>query len=132
MNRFYLMMAEQYGKDIPWYEPGMDGLSKDDKEILKQLNAIIKKVTTLLEKFRFSEAADTIYEFVWHTVADVYIEQVKARDDKVVALSVLHHVLLMNLKLLHPFIPFVTEAIWQEMPRKYNDMLIVSKWPEAK
>ncbi len=129
MARFYQMMSQQYGKELAWYESKMKGLIKEDKEIIKKLNATIKKVDTLLEKFRFAEAADTIYHFMWDEVAAKYIESVKDRADQNVALSVLRHVLLNGLKLLHPFMPFVTEAIWTEMPKKYGDMLIVSKWP---
>jgi valyl-tRNA synthetase len=132
MSRFYLMMANELGKEIPWFEPKMKELTKEDKKIIKDLNAIIVKITNSLDKFRFAEAADTIYEFMWHNVADVYIEQVKTREDKTTALSVLRHVLLNGLKLLHPFMPFVTEAIWKEMPRQKDEMLIVSKWPEVK
>ncbi|EKD80546.1 MAG: Valine-tRNA ligase [uncultured bacterium] len=132
MARFYLMMSDELKTEIPWYEPKMKGLAMEDKVMIKELNEKIKKITTQLEKYRFSEAADTIYEFMWHSVADVYIEQVKAGEDKTVALSVLRHVLLTGLKLLHPFMPFVTEAIWREMPKKHEEMLIVSKWPEAK
>ncbi len=130
MARFFLMMQEKCGKEIPFYEPEMK-VAKEDKLMLTDLNALIVKMTSLLEKFRFSEAADTIYEFMWHRVADVYIEQVKDRQDQEMALSVLRHVLLTGLKLLHPFMPFVTEAIWAEMPRKHDDMLIVSKWPKV-
>ena len=132
MARFYLMMAEKEGKEVAWYEPKMKSLSKEDKVVVKQLNATIKKTNELLEKFRFAEAADTIYHFMWDEVAAKYIESLKDRKDKGVALSVLRHVLLNGLKLLHPFMPFVTEAIWAEMPRQKNEMLIVSKWPEVK
>ncbi|PIR98918.1 valine--tRNA ligase [Candidatus Collierbacteria bacterium CG10_big_fil_rev_8_21_14_0_10_44_9] len=136
MARFFLMMADPTSpsatlgtRKIEWYEPGMRGLQKEDKKILKELNTVVTKMTTLLEKFRFSQAADLIYEFMWHTVADIYIEQVKDRQDMEVALSVLRHVLLTGLKLLHPFMPFVTEAIWKEMPKKHDEMLMVSRWP---
>lgn len=132
MARFYQMMSEQYGQEVAWYEPGMKGLTKGDKEIIKGLNATIKQVDTLLSKFRFAEGAESIYHFMWDEVAAKYIESVKDRADKGVALSVLRHVLLNGLKLLHPFMPFVTEAIWAEMPRKHNEMLIVSKWPTVK
>lgn len=131
MSRFYLMMTETCGKEIPWYEKELK-TTVEDKAILKELAQVSKKITSLLEKFRFSEAADMIYEFMWHTVADVYIEQVKNREDKEVALSVLRHVLLTGLKLLHPFMPFVTEAIWKEMPKEDEEMLIVAEWPEFK
>jgi valyl-tRNA synthetase len=129
MARFYHMMVEKSGDEIPWYEPMMAGLQKDDKAILKGLTDTIRKTDKLLESFRFAEAADTIYHFMWDEVAAKYIESLKDREDKGVALSVLRHVLLNGLKLLHPFMPFVTEAIWSEMPRQRDEMLIVSKWP---
>lgn len=132
MARFFLMMKEKSEiKDLRFQIPVKE-LQKEDKKILKELDGVTKKMTTLLDKFRFAQATDLIYEFLWHTVADVYIEQVKAREDQDVALSVLRHVLLTGLKLLHPFMPFVTEAIWSEMPRKHDEMLMVSKWPEVK
>ena len=130
MSRFFLMEAEKVGnqKLVVGDESirEMD-LKEEDKIMLKQLDETTEKVTTLLDKFRFSEAADTIYEFLWHTVADVYIEQVKNRSDKVIALSALRHVLLTGLKLLHPFMPFVTEAVWKELNQ--NGQLIVAQWP---
>jgi len=92
---------------------------------------VIKKMTELLDKFRFAEASDLIYHFLWHEVADLYIEQIKVREDQEVALSILRHVLLTGLKLLHPFMPFVTEAIWKEL-NPDEGMLIVAKWPSAK
>lgn len=131
MNRFFLLMLEKAEIRNLKFEIPNKGLQKEDKEILKELNAVVKKMTTLLEKFRFSQAADLIYEFMWHGVADVYIEKVKEREDQGVALSVLRHVLLNGLKLLHPFMPFVTEAIWQEI-NPYAGMLIVEPWPEVK
>lgn len=132
MGRFYLLtMEEKFCKEVPWYESGMKGLTIEDKKILKRLNETIEKITTLLEKFRFSEAADTIYHFMWHEVADVYVEQVKEHTDLRVSLSVLRHVIINGLKLLHPFMPFVTEAVWRELPKKNKETLIVSKWPEV-
>lgn len=131
MARFYHMMSEKYGKEVGWYEPGMKGLIKSDEEILEKLNKTIASVDELLTKFRFAEAGETIYHFMWDEVAAKYLEEVKSREDLGVALSVLRHVMLTGLKLLHPFMPFVTEAIWKEMPRKHEEMLIVSKWPQT-
>jgi valyl-tRNA synthetase len=130
MARFFVIMSEK--TDIkPLNQLTIKSLSNDeDKKILKELNGVVKKMTTLLKKFRFSEAADLIYHFLWHTVADVYIEQVKDRADQEVALSVLQHVLFTGLKLLHPFMPFVTEAIWKELNPE-GGMLIVAEWPEV-
>jgi len=132
MARFYLMMSEQNGKEIPWYESDMKGLLASDKEILAQLDTTIKTVDSLLSKFRFAEAGETIYHFMWDEVAAKYLEEVKGREDQGIALAVLRHIILTGLKLLHPFMPFVTEAIWAEMPRKHDEMLIVSGWPMVK
>lgn len=136
MARFYHMMADPTSPKaslgvgtIKWYEAGMEGLTESDKEIVKKLNETTMSVDKLLGEFRFAEAGETIYHFMWDEVAAKYLEEVKSREDMEVALSVLSHVLLNGLKLLHPFMPFVTEAIWSEMPRQKNEMLIVSKWP---
>ncbi len=129
MARFYHMMAEKTDGEIAWYEPVMSGLSESDMAIVAKLNETITSVDDLLSKFRFGEAGDSIYHFMWDEVAAKYLEEVKSREDMPVSLSVLRHVILTGLKLLHPFMPFVTEAIWSEMPRKKNEMLIVTKWP---
>ena len=84
----------------------------------------------LLSKFRFAEAADSIYHFMWDEVAAKYLEEIKSREDLGVALCVLRHIILTGLKLLHPFMPFVTEAIWKEI-NPDDGMLIVAEWPKA-
>ena len=99
--------------------------NEDDRLILNDLNKLIKDVDRLLEKFRFAEAGEKIYEFVWHKFADVYIE--KYKNSKTQNFQTLNHVLVTSLKLLHPFMPFVTEAIWQEM--KFDGQLITASWP---
>lgn len=132
MARFYHMMAEKFGQEIAWHSTEMTGLTERDNEIVKMLNETITSVDKLLGEFRFAEAGDTIYHFMWDVVAAKYLEEVKTREDLGVALSVLRHVILTGLKLLHPFMPFVTEAIWKEMPKKQDDMLIVSRWPKVK
>jgi len=132
MARFYLMMSEQYKKEIVWYEPIMPGLTESDKEILEKLKTTITTVDELLSKFRFAEAGDTIYHYMWDELAAIYLEEVKSREDLGVALPVLREIILTGLKLLHPFMPFVTEAVWKEMPKQNEEMLIVAKWPEVK
>lgn len=138
MGRFMTFMLEKHesdtGKKIDFYDDSKKILLKsEDKKILKELNKTIKKVNTSLEKYRFADAADAIYHFTWHEVADSYIESVKNREDKAIALSILRHVYLNCLKLLHPFMPFVTEAIWQELAplRKKKGLLISSTWPKS-
>ena len=148
-------------QDLPSFSKKLKGLTKEDKAIVRKLEQIIKKIDTNLEGFRFAQAGETIYQFVWHDLADQYLELSKPRlqhptpgvgsgngglpdpvrlksesdrgvgvmDDKVVVLSVLRHILITSLKLLHPFMPFVTEEIWQKIPREDNEPLIVSRWP---
>jgi len=77
-----------------------------------------------------ADAAEAIYQFMWHELADKYIELVKNREDKDVALSVLHYVYLISLKLLHPFMPFVTEEIWGQL-EKDKEPLIIQPWPQV-
>lgn len=141
MTRFMLLMIEDLTKDgkevVNFSELKMEGLKEEDREILEKLDLLIADVNLNLEKYRFSDAADGIYQFMWHEVADKYIESVKSREDREVALSVLGHVIENGLKLLHPFMPFVTEAIWENVQRfiignsnKGPGMLILSDWPE--
>lgn len=107
-----------------------------DVEILKQLNLTIKKVTRDLDRYRLSEAAEELYEFVWRKFADRYIENCKLRignsnADAEAAKQTLLYVLNVSLRLLHPFMPFVTETIWQ-MHKKHFDspLLINASWPK--
>ncbi len=107
-------------------------LSVDDKKILKELQAMTKTVTRHLDKFEFHLAAETLYHYFWHTFADQIIETQKPRlatEEKQAAQYVLLTCLTTSLKLLHPFMPFVTEAVWQQMPRENKSMLITESWP---
>ncbi len=127
MARFILMMAEflkeKDGLDIKKYEEDSASLNDTDKEILYNLENLGKKVNESLEKYRFSDASDLIYQFMWHEVADKYIESVKdlSPEEKSVSLGVLMYVFKSGLKLLHPFMPFVTEAIWENLPKSDDE-----------
>jgi len=114
-------------------------LSKEDKRILKELAEATKKITKDLDSFQFHEAALTIYHFFWHSFCDKCIEDVKKRikepkseSDKKTAQFVLWKVLVDSLKLLHPFMPFITEKIYQEIPHRPKKALIVEDWPQIK
>lgn len=132
MARFMNMMIEEYGKEVPTYNSSMEKkLKADDKKIIKNLNTLIKETTKGLEKYNFKETGDAIYHFLWHEVADIYIESIKNREDKDIAFSVLRHVYTQSLKLLHPFMPFVTEGIWSEISKDTDKPLIVSSWPKV-
>ncbi|OGH43549.1 MAG: valine--tRNA ligase, partial [Candidatus Levybacteria bacterium RIFCSPLOWO2_02_FULL_37_11] len=99
--------------------------SGKDREILGKSEELIKKVTKSIENYRFHEASEAIYEFTWHEFADKYIEEAKGRREE--SQLALETVLGTILKLLHPFMPFITEEIYQKInPGKY---LIVADWP---
>lgn len=107
----------------------------DDIWILGELKKTTKKVTQSLDKYRLNEAATEIYDFIWHKFADIYIEKVKAKREE--AQPTLFYVLQESLKLLHPFMPFVTEVLWQNAKRKMQnkeffaeEALIIAEWPK--
>ena len=107
-----------------------------DEWILYQLNNTVKKVTESLNNFKFSDAAMTIYDFSWNYFCDWYVELIKetlySKDgtaEKKTAQYVLWFVLDNILRLLHPFMPFITEEIWQKIPHKELSISI-SSWPE--
>jgi len=112
-------------------------LTNADKKILKTLDKTIKSVNKDLEKFRFGRAARRLYDFFWHDFCDVYIEKSKKQladkihhGVKIQTQRILLYVLLNSLKLLHPFIPFITEEIYQKLPIKRKEKcLMVENWP---
>jgi len=115
-------------------------LSLADKKILKALDKTTKSVNKDLESFRFGKAAHTLYDFFWHDFCDKYIERFKVqslkfktKNQKVKSQKLLLYVLLTSLKLLHPFIPFITEEIYQKLPiKKRKKCLMIEKWPQVK
>jgi len=118
--------------DLPSYSNSLKGLTNEDNEIVKDLEKLIKSTTKLIEKYRFDLAAEGIYHFLWHRFADEYIEYSKKRIDKgeTNPLIILRYVYFNCLKLLHPFMPFVTEEVWLKFPKKTKDPIIISKWPK--
>ncbi|MEK9180760.1 MAG: valine--tRNA ligase [Patescibacteria group bacterium] len=123
------------GFSRPQYDDGRASAAPTtdaDKNILDKLDSVIKSVTNNLENYRLHEAAQEIYQFTWHEFADVYIEASKnqLKDEKLFeqTLYTLHFTLLTILKLLHPFMPFVTEEIWSKLGQK--DLLLIVEWPK--
>lgn len=135
--RFYLFLLEKNeGKVKNFSDIQEDELKDDDKEIINSLNETISSVNKSLNNFRFADAGKTIYQFMWHTLADKYIERIKNREDKDVVLGIFGHVFSTSLKLLHPFMPFITEKIWQIGKGKYPEIfkeeaLIIADWPKT-
>ena len=113
----------------------VEKLNYEDKWILSKLQKVIKSITEKIEKYDIGLAADDIYDFIWSDFCDWYIEIVKPvlysdnLEEKTNTVKVLLYVLENILKLLHPFMPYITEEIWQALPNR-EDALIVSKWPE--
>jgi len=106
-------------------------LTVADKKILKTLEKTIKSTDKDLETFQFGRAARNLYTFFWHDFCDVYIEKSKSQKDKENTQKILLYVLLNSLKLLHPFIPFLTEEIYQKLPIKNKkECLMVEDWPK--
>ncbi|OUN85088.1 valine--tRNA ligase [Flavonifractor sp. An52] len=112
-----------------------DKLELEDKWILSKLNSVIPEITENMERYELGVAAQKVYDFIWDSYCDWYIELTKTRlqgedeDSKVRAQQVLCYVLTQILKLLHPFMPFITEEIWQALPHE-GDYLMLQQWPE--
>jgi valyl-tRNA synthetase len=103
-----------------------------DKSIIKRLNNIIESTTKNINNYHFGKASEELYQFFWHDFCDEYIESTKNRVEE--AMPTLKRVLVTSLKLLHPFIPFVTETIYQDLVAKFNleePLLISSSWPSV-
>lgn len=130
-SRFVMMNLEDY-KNVS-DDMFKKLATKDDKNIIEKYEALIGKIDNYLNKYDFQHAEEALYDFFWHDFCDKYIEiaKVRVRDgnkDKIAAQYALDYVLKGSLKLLHPFIPFVTEAVWQNLGEK--KALIVSEWPK--
>ena len=106
-------------------------LTLADKWILASFNSTIRKVTRSLEVYRFNDATSELYDFIWHRYCDWYLEMSKLSSDKETVHKILVKVLKGCLLLLHPFMPFITEEIWQKMPDVENKWIMTSPWPEA-
>lgn len=150
ISRYILTVIPASGPESMQWIPNQvrdDTLTQADKDILSKLNAVIKSTTDNLENFQLHEAAQDIYQFVWHEFADIYIEaskiQLKNEVLKQNTLATCYFLLTTCLKLLHPFMPFVTEEIWSRLGSsrdggklkeqklvKNDDLLMVAEWPK--
>ncbi len=110
------------------YKPGTtpDPQTIADHWVLHELQQSTKTISKFLDEYRFSEAYEHLYHFVWDDVADWYVEASKGQESR----EVLGYVLEQVLKLAHPFAPFVTETIWQTLYKDTDSLLITEKWPK--
>src|SRR5690625_3895842 len=108
-----------------------------DKWILTRLNETIEKLTENTNKYEFGEAGRYLYNFIWDDFCDWYIEMAKIPlygDDELAkdtTRSVLAYVLDQTMRMLHPFMPFITEEIWQQLPHE-GESITIAKWPEVR
>ena len=129
-SRFVMMNLKIEDNHLP------ETLETEDKWIISKLNRVIKEVCDNMDNFELGVAAGKIYDFIWDDFCDWYIELTKPRlngDDETAkegAQRVLLHVLVETLKLLHPFMPFITEEIWQALPHE-GDALMMQAYPEC-
>lgn len=139
-SRFTIMnLQDDDGKFLPMADENSAALRDEDKWIISKINDAIKYITDALEKFELGLAGQRIYEVIWDEYCDWYIELVKSRlygddeEDKKVARFVLQKALKQLIKLLHPFMPFITEEIWGFLPGNNSNnpdqLLIRSDWP---
>ena len=136
-SRFIMMNIEKADiKDVT-----LDKLTLADRWILSKMNSLVKEVTDNMEKYELGIAVSKLYDFIWEEFCDWYIEMVKSRlwndedDTKAAALWTLKTVLINCLKLLHPYMPFVTEEIYGSLTDgddSYEESIMISKWPEFK
>ncbi len=120
IGRFVIDMAPE--KNTKYTE------TKEDEWIKRELKKTKLEITKAVESYRFGQAAEAIYDFIWRKFADKYIEHSKKRREE--AQPILEEVLEESLRLLHPFMPFITEDIWQKLPNKKGDSIMVSPWPK--
>lgn len=147
-SRFVLMNLYDEGTDKPDFPPFDPAnlptdLSRADRWILHRFNDTVEKATALLGKYELGEAARLIYEYLWNDFCDWYVEISKyylyrkeggasADRDRMRTRSLLTYLLDGVMKLLHPFMPFISEEIWQQLPYRTGDALVTAAWPQAK
>ncbi len=132
-SRFILMnlKPEDVSADLCVFFEKMS-LSLPEKWILSRFYTTLSYVTGCLDEYKFNEAANAIYEFLWHEFCDWYIEIAKADIGSKQSQVILYKILEKSLRMLHPFMPFITEEIWQKLPRDKDsrgDSIMIQAWP---
>lgn len=128
--RFVLMHIENPASSAQKPKPKTTA----DKKILTALAKTKKEITKRIEKYEFGPALHALYDFYWHLFCDIYIEQSKAQITnpklQTSTQQILFFVLAESLKLLHPFMPFITEELWSHLPLKEKKLLLIEQWPK--
>ena len=128
-SRFALMNIPETLEDTTL--PKEEDMRIEDKWILSKLNTLVKEVTENIEKYELGVALAKLYDFIWNNFCDWYIEVLKPRfaDDCENACRVLSYVLRTSMELLHPYMPFITETIWQALPHD-GESIVITDYPE--
>ena len=130
--RFTLM---NLGESVPPMPP-RETLSLGDRWILSRLNGVTRQVNEALEEYRFNDAALALYHFTWHELCDWYLEVIKpaltSGERGNASRAVLAEVLERTLRLLHPIIPFITEEIWEKLPNRTGESIMIAEWPKPR
>lgn len=138
MARFLIMLVNEEGltkKDLQDFKPWNLQRGTTDLEMYEGFKKLVNNVDKSLGKYRFSDAGDFIYHFMWDELASKYIEEVKVREnreDKINGLKNLAYIFSNCLKVLHPFMPFITEAVWGELIKEgliKGRLLAKTEWP---
>ena len=133
-SKFVLMNLEGFDEN---FVPSAEDYTLADKWILEEYNKTVTNITNNLDKFELGEAASAVYDFIWNTYCDWYIELAKPRlynkeggRDRQTVQYLLVSILRHMMELLHPFMPFVTEHIWQHLPHE-GESIMVAPWPST-
>ncbi len=133
-SRFIMMNLDAAGAELAGAEVSLDDLQQADRWILSKCNDVIREVTDNMENFELGIAVQKVYDFLWDEFCDWYIEMVKPRlynaedNTKAAALWTLKKVLIDALKLLHPYMPFITEEIFCNLQNE-EESIMISDWP---
>jgi len=132
ITRFVLSAVDEHG-----LEPHAGGYHADDQVHIDALNALVAEATDDIEQYRLYLAGEKTYHYIWHTFADVVLEESKPylqgndAERAQQRTRMLYDMLRVQLTLLHPFMPFVTEEIWSALPEKDSELLMVAAWPKS-
>ena len=133
--RFLSMNIEEVNTDIAAFK---DNFETVDRWIISKFQKAVKDTTENIDRFRINDALNSIYHFFWHDYCDWYLEMIKARlyhpekeDDKRTALTVASYIMKGSMELLHPFMPFITEEIWQNLKSADEESIVISAWPQS-
>ncbi len=129
------MNIEEVNTDIAAFK---DNFETVDRWIISKFQKAVKDTTENIDRFRINDALNFIYHFFWHDYCDWYLEMIKARlyhpekeDDKRTALTVASYIMKGSMELLHPFMPFITEEIWQNLKSADEESIVISAWPQS-